>query len=129
MARRPITIPLPSATPPAPASADVPALWAMARQGQTALATQGLIRLLTARGDDPAALLAVYLLQLQPVPAVAARGNTATGNTETGPTAPGDKGLGDGENAKMFSASIAELVALVRTQDDQIAALLALIPQ
>jgi len=84
---------------------DCAGLWAMADQGQVALATQGLIRLLTARPDDRAALLAAYLLALpQDVPADAAAGT-------------------------VLSASVAQLVTLVRAQDRQIAALLDLLDE
>ena len=77
----------------------------MADQGQVALATQGLNRLLTARPDDRAALLAAYLLALpQDVPADAAAGT-------------------------VLSASVAQLVTLVRAQDRQIAALLDLLDE
>ena len=98
------------ASPPAPVtlpglSDDAAPLWALADRGQVALATQGLIRLLTARPDDSAALLAARLLQRPPaIPADAASGT-------------------------VLSASMARLVTLVRTQDTQITALLDLLDE
>lgn len=111
MARRPaatVTVAsppplLPLAQPAIPN--DAAPLWALADQGQTALATQGLIRLLTARPDDSAALLAAHLLQYP----------HATPS--------------DAQSGRVLTASVAQLVTLVRTQDIQITALLDLLDQ
>ena len=94
---------LPVAQPAIPD--DAAPLWALADQGQTALATQGLIRLLIARPNDSAALLAAHLLQ-QP---------HATPS--------------DAQSGRVLTASVAQLVTLVRTQDIQITALLDLLDQ
>lgn len=111
MARRPaatVTVAsppplLPLAQPSIPD--DAAPLWALADQGQTALATQGLIHLLTARPDDSAALLAAHLLQYP----------HATPS--------------DAQSGRVLTASMAQLVTLVRTQDIQITALLDLLDQ
>ena len=99
--------PLAAAAPAAPAtiSDDAALLWALADQGQVALATQGLIRMLTARADDSAALLAAHLLQRSPA-------------------SPPDS---TGES--VLSASMVRLVTLVQTQGTQIAALMDLLDE
>ncbi len=102
MARRPV--PSSALHAPAPPSDDIAALLTMADLGQTALATQGLIRLLTARLDDPAALLAARLLThipAEPLP-------------------------DDNDTRTVLAASVARLTALIEQQDAQIAALLAM---
>ena len=112
MARRPtapvaVTLPAPPLSPAAKPSIpdDAAPLWALADQGQVALATQGLIRLLIARPDDSAALLAAHLLQYP----------------HTTPS--------DVQSGQVLTASMAQLVTLVRTQDTQITALLDLLDQ
>lgn len=69
------------------------------------MATQGLIRLLTARPDDRAALLAARLLThglAEPLP-------------------------DDNDSRTVLAASVARLTALIERQDAQIAILLAMV--